>query len=323
MYVLILSTLMGLACTCYGFSHGAPDFSCKDPSTFHTRKINVTHEGIIMPQPATSSPYRIRTDRASFQPGDRVTVTLYSSTPERPLRGFYIQAIQADIHIRDLRREAFGRFENLTMNERPSICQQTYRSTTGGATHSNTRGRASVSVVWVAPETYNPGNVQFLATGVFNYDTYWTNIRSDHLVPTGYQTAADTTIHPTATAAWYRWLMYLHQQQQQSRKKETPRKLGGTVLEIKLDGTKTPKITKSTNHSHTTKSTTNKKAVNHKHELTTEKTKSNTGNETSTVDVLAGLTLDGLDGNRDHELTIHDHGHPDHDHSIHHAPVQA
>ena len=55
------------------FSGGAPDFSCKDPSAFHTRKINDTHEGIIMPQSMTTSPFRLDVNVRTFRPGDRIT----------------------------------------------------------------------------------------------------------------------------------------------------------------------------------------------------------------------------------------------------------
>lgn len=57
----------------HAFSEGAPDFSCKDPSAFHTRKINDTHEGIIMPQAMSTSPYMIDVSAQTFRPGDRVT----------------------------------------------------------------------------------------------------------------------------------------------------------------------------------------------------------------------------------------------------------
>jgi len=57
------------------FSHGAPDFSCRDPSTFHTRRVNATHEGVVMPQPAATSPYRLRVNQNTFTPGGRVTGT--------------------------------------------------------------------------------------------------------------------------------------------------------------------------------------------------------------------------------------------------------
>lgn len=58
------------------FSHGAPDFSCKDPSTFHTRKINATHEGIIMPGDILINPYSLMLEGSTYRPGEKITGNL-------------------------------------------------------------------------------------------------------------------------------------------------------------------------------------------------------------------------------------------------------
>lgn len=73
-----MTVLFGILMWCLlpggrAFSGGAPDFSCKDPSAFHTRKINDTHEGIVMPQPMSTSPYRLNVSARIFRPGDRIT----------------------------------------------------------------------------------------------------------------------------------------------------------------------------------------------------------------------------------------------------------
>ena len=57
----------------YSFMTGAPDWSCKDPSAFHTLRVNATHEGIIMPQDMSTSPYILDVDVSTFTPGSRVT----------------------------------------------------------------------------------------------------------------------------------------------------------------------------------------------------------------------------------------------------------
>lgn len=57
----------------FSFMTGAPDWSCKDPSAFHTLRLNATHEGIIMPQDMSTNPYTLEVDTTAFKPGSRVT----------------------------------------------------------------------------------------------------------------------------------------------------------------------------------------------------------------------------------------------------------
>ncbi|XP_053379827.1 putative ferric-chelate reductase 1 isoform X2 [Mercenaria mercenaria] len=168
-----------------------------------------------MPEDMLIIPYTVDTDVTKYRPGQKITVTLQSSDTKSPLRGFFIQAVQAGIHLRDLRRRAFGKFENTTDDERPSVCQSFRTTETTGITHSNNKGKQRVTVTWVAPTEYNPGEIQFLATGVLDYATYWTDIRSQRLIPDGYNTPSENNISGryTPTAAWFRWLQYLRQMQ--------------------------------------------------------------------------------------------------------------
>ena len=66
----ILNSLIFSHVTC--FMTGAPDWSCKDPSAFHTLRLNASHEGIIMPQDMKNNPYAIDVDVSSFKPGSTV-----------------------------------------------------------------------------------------------------------------------------------------------------------------------------------------------------------------------------------------------------------
>ena len=66
----ILNILIFSHVTC--FMTGAPDWSCKDPSAFHTLRLNASHEGIIMPQDMKNNPYAIDVDVSSFKPGSTV-----------------------------------------------------------------------------------------------------------------------------------------------------------------------------------------------------------------------------------------------------------
>ena len=91
-----------------------------------------------------------------------IPVTLFTENPDQSLRGFFIQAIQADINIRDLARRSFGKFENLTSSEQVSKCQDTNGVPSGGITHTNGDNKQSVRVVWIAPETYSPGPIQIV-----------------------------------------------------------------------------------------------------------------------------------------------------------------
>ncbi|KAL4221726.1 DOMON domain-containing protein frrs1L [Mactra antiquata] len=215
LYFGVCVCVFGIISPVIAFSHGAPEFSCKDPSTFHTRRINETHEGIIMPGSSASNPFSVVVETVRYRPGEKITVFMESSQLDKPLRGFFLQAVQADIDIRDLRRRAHGTFENSTNDEHPSPCQTFGDSVTGGITHSNSRDKQSIMVTWIAPTTYNPGDIQFLATGVYDYFTYWTDIRSTKLTPEDYPPTSENTItgQYTPTAAWYQWLQLLHRQQ--------------------------------------------------------------------------------------------------------------
>ena len=63
-----------------------------------------------------------------------------------------------------------SRFENTTSHERPSVCQRTFNAVTGGLTHANNRARQTLDAVWIAPDTYNPGNTQFLYVMFCHFD---------------------------------------------------------------------------------------------------------------------------------------------------------
>ncbi|KAH3818516.1 uncharacterized protein LOC127880885 [Dreissena polymorpha] len=306
---------IGLLAVCQGFSTGAPDFSCKDPSTFHTRAINATHEGVIMPQSPGSNPYRIRVESTTFNPGDRIRVTLYSETSNQPIRGFFLQAIQADINIRDLRRRSYGRFENLTSDEKPSVCESTRNWRAGGVTHTNSRTHRAVTVVWVAPEEWNPGPLQFLGTGVLDYNTYWTDVRSPQINPVGYPTVGGhfSPALSSETAAWYQWLQYIRNQQQQQRNAKDAGSDDKPGVTKNSQNTPTPLVNDQTVAANQAHSKNDSSLVGKGHA---------TGSGHDAGLTLTDITLDSLaempGSGLGRPLTIHDHGHPDHDHSIHH-----
>ncbi|KAK3607514.1 hypothetical protein CHS0354_031138 [Potamilus streckersoni] len=209
------------------FETGAPDNTCRDPSSVHTFQFNATHTGIYMPQPEGRNPYILQTDRQSFGPGQPVKVTIHSGNTGQPFRGFFIQAVEANINIRNLSRVPFGTFASGN-GSRPSSCDMPGEVVhRGGITHVQNDDKYNITVTWIPPED-NPGNVQFLATVVRRYTTYWTNIRSIVLYPEGYsgQAAAQTRREWTPAMAWYAWMMYLLQaqhatpQQQQQLQRE-------------------------------------------------------------------------------------------------------
>lgn len=278
-----------------------------------------------MPQPMSTSPFSMDVSATTFSPGDRITVTLYTQNPRQMVRGFFIQTIQANINIRDLRRNAFGRFENLTVDEKPSPCQPTGNIQSGGVTHSNNRGKQSVRVVWIAPESFNPGPVQFLATGVFNYDTYWTDIRSSPVTPTGFPTSTEYQIQGqlTPTAAWYRWLQYIRQSQ--LLQQNTNQKQEGAVTDASnLNGgakdASTHKIGEKTKEQNTTADKI-RKDIAHSHGHSRVGIKIHNERKATAANLPIVNSAFHSNSARKHtvkELKITDHAHPDHDHNIHH-----
>lgn len=79
--VLFLVVICAFARLISGFSTGAPDNTCWDPSTFHTEELNETHVGVIMPQNASTNPYEIRVQR-SYMPGGVVN-SKYTRCPNQ------------------------------------------------------------------------------------------------------------------------------------------------------------------------------------------------------------------------------------------------
>ncbi|XP_066548702.1 putative ferric-chelate reductase 1 isoform X2 [Amia ocellicauda] len=118
------------------------------------------------------SPYSITVDKEKFNPGDRITVTLSgSSSGGKSFKGFLIEARDAS-HPND---HAIGSFTLL--NPHDSQLLNCGTSEGSAVSHTHKSGKLEMQVVWNAPSD-SPPAVQFLATVVEHYDTYWVKIPS-------------------------------------------------------------------------------------------------------------------------------------------------
>ncbi|XP_034635968.1 putative ferric-chelate reductase 1 [Trachemys scripta elegans] len=118
----------------------------------------------------TSAPYRISISSTSFDPGNKITVTL-QGIDNSTFKGFLLQAraVSGDGIV--------GTFQIIDPNTQGLLCNQVQNSS---VSHTDRNSKKNVTAIWVAPS--GTGNVQFRATVVQNVSVFWTNVRSQTLV---------------------------------------------------------------------------------------------------------------------------------------------
>ncbi|XP_006882499.1 PREDICTED: ferric-chelate reductase 1 [Elephantulus edwardii] len=115
--------------------------------------------------PQTHPVHRISVNQKTFKPGDQIKVTL--SGP--PFRGFLLEARDAE----NLNDPLVGTFTLIDAElSQVLTCEDTQGS---AVTHRNPSKKNEIEVFWNAPSN-SPDHIQFLATVVEKYKTFWVKL---------------------------------------------------------------------------------------------------------------------------------------------------
>ncbi|XP_037763496.2 putative ferric-chelate reductase 1 isoform X1 [Chelonia mydas] len=143
-----------------GFPDGKISPACDSMLPSHGNSVSQT----------TSAPYRISISSTSFDPGNKITVTL-QAIDNSSFKGFLLQA-------RAVRGDGIvGTFQIIDPNTQGILCNQIQNS---AMSHTNRNSKQNVTAIWVAPP--GTGNVQFRATVVQSLSIFWADVRSQTLV---------------------------------------------------------------------------------------------------------------------------------------------
>lgn len=122
----------------------------------------------------SSSPYVLTLSKNTYSPGEKITVTLTSSSGSPQFEGFLIQARSGN------NTTPLGSFQ-VTSNAQTLTCT----TAASAVSQTSSSGKNSLQVTWVAP-TSTADNIQIRATVVQTGMVFWTNVGSPTLsyVPT-------------------------------------------------------------------------------------------------------------------------------------------
>lgn len=163
-----------------GYGRGAPDTTCSTMLPRHG------------PNPQTSpSPYATTPLQTSVEPGGTITVRLAAINPADNFRGFLIHATNSSSQL----FMALGSFINPPSNTKSVTCSPGLQNS---LTHGDGRGKTSLDITWQAPAEYQ-GDVQFRATFVKDYNTFWTQVPAVALVRVGRASGVVTPAYQAPT----------------------------------------------------------------------------------------------------------------------------
>ncbi|KAK7493246.1 hypothetical protein BaRGS_00015583 [Batillaria attramentaria] len=156
------------------YPSGAGDEACP------TQSPQVCHGG----NPQTSeSPYAISVEATTYSPGENVSVTL-ASKDGTPYMGFLLGAHRVTGNM----TQYLGVFSATPDAQR--------------LTHTNSDLKKNLTFTWTAP-LIDEGDIHFTSAFVFNKTTYWVDVNSSVVTPTGFPSnqTTQTTVVPTTGAA--------------------------------------------------------------------------------------------------------------------------
>ncbi|KAI9553251.1 hypothetical protein GHT06_021147 [Daphnia sinensis] len=177
---LVLLLTVGWIQQSSGYGRGAPDTTCSTMLPRHG------------PNPQTSpSPYTTTPLQTSVEPGGKITVRLAAINPADNFRGFLIHASNASSQS----FVALGSFINPPPNTKSVTCSPGLQNS---LTHGDGRGKTTLDVTWQAPPDYQ-GDVQFRATFVKDYNTFWIQVPAVALVRVGRSAGVVTPAYQAPT----------------------------------------------------------------------------------------------------------------------------
>ncbi|XP_072306549.1 putative ferric-chelate reductase 1 [Eucyclogobius newberryi] len=152
-HVLLLLLLLGCVLLAEGYKNGKVERACVDMTPQHSD--NSAQTG--------ASPFTVSTEKTNYSAGEEVTVFLRSSSSA--FEGFLLQARE------DGSTAAVGSFVSAPSGTQTLTCG----SKDSALSHTSSAGTTSVQVKW-KPASNN--DVQFFATFVQSYKTYWVALSS-------------------------------------------------------------------------------------------------------------------------------------------------
>ncbi|XP_041378281.1 putative ferric-chelate reductase 1 [Gigantopelta aegis] len=158
MFLLVLLTASAFV-SVSAYKNGAPTFLCAGTFNRPVHETNLPNN-----KPA---PYKfVMNATGVYRPSEPISITLHGNGVS--FKGFFVTA--------DTTTGMFdGSVLNTTMGEKavPSC----------GMTHVDNSTKMAITLVWTPPKRAHVGNIQFVATVVYNFTLYWSNVRSDYLEP--------------------------------------------------------------------------------------------------------------------------------------------
>ncbi|XP_056379295.1 putative ferric-chelate reductase 1 [Hyla sarda] len=157
-FITLLICLAGGLDTVFGYPNGQISASCDSMLPVH---------GNNGPQ-SSVSPYNITVSNKTFSPGDVITVTIQSISGTASFKGFLLEARSVGGNW------ITGTFTTTDPNAQILTCSTQANS---AVSHTNNNLKTTISASWTAPQGAGP--VQFRATVLNNYSTFWTGVLSE------------------------------------------------------------------------------------------------------------------------------------------------
>nr|XP_015830017.2 putative ferric-chelate reductase 1 [Nothobranchius furzeri] len=178
--------LRGLLLVCavsrvWGYPSGKVTGSCSDLTPQHSRLARTTQ-----------SPYTVTTDKSSYGLGEQVTV--YLKTSGTPFTGFLLEAREAGSST------PVGSFVATPSNTQGLTCSQRSNS---ALSHTSASSKTIIQATWQSDPSQNTNSIQFHASFVQSYNTFWVDVKSPVLSrsgTSGSSTGATSTTNTISSA---------------------------------------------------------------------------------------------------------------------------
>ncbi|XP_058622044.1 putative ferric-chelate reductase 1 [Onychostoma macrolepis] len=133
---------------------------------------------------SSSAPFTVTADKTTFKEGDQITVSLNNQSADQ-FKGFMLQARQVGSST------PIGTFNVTDINVQFLSCDGVANSS---VSHTSNRNKSSIEAKWTAPTSGQLGDIEFRATFVKNFTTFWVGVKSSAVVYTGTPATAAPTV---------------------------------------------------------------------------------------------------------------------------------
>eukprot|EP00105_Crassostrea_gigas_P001211 XP_011413266.1 PREDICTED: putative defense protein 3 [Crassostrea gigas] len=166
-----------------GYPDGAPERACFFMIPRHTHP----QSGRPIFKQAGGTPYNITLSSLTYTPNRPLRVTISGA----PFKGFLIVAGEEGS-----KDWPTGQWYTENDAARPMFCS----GKNDAITHTNSRWKDSITLLWYGPTHSTADMIQFIATVVTNRTTYWTEIRSPRITMDNAAQEAQAEFNPLTAA---------------------------------------------------------------------------------------------------------------------------